>query len=40
MKADVLPIEGIDYVEMYVGNAKQASYFYQNGFGFRTTAFA
>jgi len=27
MKNDALPIEGIDYVELYVGNAKQASYF-------------
>src|SRR5438034_620468 len=40
MKSEVLPIEGIDYVEMYVGNAKQASYFYQNGFGFTPVAFA
>src|SRR5216683_1510238 len=40
MKSEVLPIEGIDYVEMYVGNAKQASYFYQNGFGFTPIAFA
>src|SRR5713226_7290714 len=40
MKSEVLPIEGIDYVEMYVGNAKQASYFYQIGFGFTPIAFA
>src|SRR5438445_10875272 len=40
MKSEVLPIEGIDYVEIYVGNAKQASYFYQNGFGFTPIAFA
>jgi 4-hydroxyphenylpyruvate dioxygenase len=40
MKSEVLPIEGIDYVELYVGNAKQASYFYQNGFGFAPVAFA
>src|SRR3989442_6863299 len=40
MKSEVLPIEGIDYVEIYVGNAKQACYFYQNGFGFTPIAFA
>src|SRR5438270_11044196 len=40
MKSEVLPIEGIDYVEIYVGNDKQASYFYQNGFGFTPIAFA
>jgi 4-hydroxyphenylpyruvate dioxygenase len=40
MKADPLPIEGIDYVELYVGNAKQASYFYKNGFGFTPVAYS
>jgi len=40
MKNDALPIEGIDYVEMYVGNAKQASYFYKNGFGFSPVAYS
>jgi 4-hydroxyphenylpyruvate dioxygenase len=40
MKADPLPIEGIDYVEVYVGNAKQASYFYQKGFGFAPIAYS
>ncbi|HZY94664.1 MAG TPA: 4-hydroxyphenylpyruvate dioxygenase [Candidatus Bathyarchaeia archaeon] len=40
MKADPLPIEGIDYVEMYVGNAKQSSYFYQKGFGFAPVAYS
>ena len=40
LKADALPIEGIDYVELYVGNAKQASYFYQNGFGFTPIAYS
>ena len=40
MRADLLPIEGIDYVEEYVGNAKQASYFYQNGFGFTPVAYS
>jgi 4-hydroxyphenylpyruvate dioxygenase len=40
LKADLVPIEGIDYVEEYVGNAKQASYFYQNGFGFTPIAYS
>ena len=40
MKAEPLPIEGIDYVELYVGNAKQAAYFYQNGFGFAPSAYS
>ncbi|TMI51440.1 4-hydroxyphenylpyruvate dioxygenase, partial [Candidatus Bathyarchaeota archaeon] len=40
MKNDALPIEGIDYVELYVGNAKQASYFYKNGFGFTPVAYS
>ena len=39
MQSPALPIEGIDYVEIYVGNAKQASYFYQNGFGFSPAAY-
>lgn len=38
--AEQLPIEGIDYVELYVGNAKQASYYYKTGFGFTPTAYA
>jgi len=32
---DFLPLLGLDYVEFYVGNAKQASYFYRSAFGFR-----
>lgn len=37
---DFLPILGTDYVEFYVGNAKQAAYFYQTAFGFQTLAYA
>ncbi|CAN5833248.1 4-hydroxyphenylpyruvate dioxygenase [soil metagenome] len=33
--ADFLPINGTDYIEYYVGNAKQAAYFYQSAFGFQ-----
>ncbi len=31
---DTFPINGTDYVEFYVGNAKQASHFYRSAFGF------
>ncbi len=27
---DFLPILGVDYIEFYVGNAKQSAYFYKN----------
>ena len=37
---DILPINGTDYVEFYVGNAKQAAYFYENAFGFDLVAYA
>ncbi|MEM1096382.1 MAG: 4-hydroxyphenylpyruvate dioxygenase [Bacteroidota bacterium] len=36
---DVLPINGTDYIEFYVGNAKQAAHFYQHAFGFRPIAY-
>lgn len=39
-KADSFPIQGIDYIELYVGNAKQAAHFYRTGFGFNITAYA
>src|ERR1044072_262945 len=37
---DFLPLNGTDYVEFYVGNAKQAAHFYKTAFGFQTTAYA
>lgn len=37
---DFLPINGTDYVEFYVGNAKQAAHFYKTAFGFQTIAYA
>ncbi|MFM7775253.1 MAG: VOC family protein, partial [Candidatus Kapaibacterium sp.] len=37
---DFLPINGTDYIEFYVGNAKQASYFYRTAFGFKLVAYA
>ncbi len=37
---DTFPIQGIDYVEFYVGNAKQAAHFYRTAMGFNVTAYA
>jgi len=36
---DFLPINGTDYVELYVGNAKQAAHFYKTAFGFQSYAY-
>jgi 4-hydroxyphenylpyruvate dioxygenase len=37
---DFLPLKGTDHIEFYVGNAKQAAYFYQHAFGFELIAYA
>jgi 4-hydroxyphenylpyruvate dioxygenase len=37
---DFLPINGTDYVEFYVGNARQAAHYYQTAFGFQPLAYA
>ncbi len=37
---DFLPLMGTDYVEFYVGNAKQAAHFYRTAFGFQALAYA
>ena len=37
---DFLPLLGTDYVELYVGNAKQAAYYYKTAFGFQTLAYS
>jgi 4-hydroxyphenylpyruvate dioxygenase len=37
---DFMPLEGWDHLELWVGNAKQAAYFYEHAFGFRRTAYA
>ena len=37
---DFLPLEGTDYVEFYVGNAKQAAHYYMTAFGFQPLAYA
>src|SRR5437868_15520813 len=37
---DFMPLDGWDHVELWVGNAKQAAYFYERAFGFARTAYA
>jgi 4-hydroxyphenylpyruvate dioxygenase len=37
---DFLPLNGTDYVELYVGNAKQAAHFYKTAFGFQSYAYS
>lgn len=39
-ESDFLPINGTDYIELYVSNAKQAAHFYKTAFGFQSYAFA
>jgi 4-hydroxyphenylpyruvate dioxygenase len=36
---DAFPINGTDYVELYVGNAKQASHYYRTAFGYSLVAY-
>jgi len=38
--ADFLPLKGTDYVEIYVGNAKQSAHYYKTAFGFQSLAYA
>lgn len=38
--SDFMPINGTDYVELYVSNAKQAAHFYKTAFGFQSLAYA
>src|SRR5688500_11164167 len=37
---DFLPLEGTDYIEFYVGNAKQAAHYYKTAFGFQSLGYA
>ena len=39
-ESDLLRLNGIDYIELYVGNARQAAHFYRTAFGFTPTAYA
>ena len=40
VQKDFLPLQGTDYVEFYVGNAKQAAHYYMTAFGFQALAYA
>lgn len=40
IQKDFLPLHGTDYVEFYVGNAKQAAHYYISAFGFQPLAYA
>ena len=40
MSEDFMPLEGWDHLELWVGNAKQAAYFYEHAMGFTRTAYA
>jgi 4-hydroxyphenylpyruvate dioxygenase len=40
MAQDFLPLLGTDHIEFWVGNAKQASYYYQQAFGFELVAYS
>ena len=40
MSEDFMPLLGWDYVEFWVGNAKQSAYFYEHGMGFTRTSYA
>ncbi|GGG54615.1 4-hydroxyphenylpyruvate dioxygenase [Croceivirga lutea] len=37
---DFMPINGTDYIELYVGNSKQAAHYYKTAFGFQSYAYA
>jgi 4-hydroxyphenylpyruvate dioxygenase len=40
MAEDFMPLLGWDYIELWVGNAKQAAYFYEHAMGFSRTAYS
>ncbi len=39
IEKDFLPLNGTDYVEFYVGNARQAAHYYRTAFGFSLAAY-
>lgn len=39
-ETDFLPLLGTDHIEFYVGNARQAAYYYRSAFGFELTAYS
>ncbi|HEV2591096.1 MAG TPA: 4-hydroxyphenylpyruvate dioxygenase [Gaiellaceae bacterium] len=40
MSEDFMPLDGWDHIELWVGNAKQAAYYYEHAMGFTRTAYA
>tara|TARA_B100000315_G_scaffold210472_1_gene206774 strand:- start:2367 stop:3455 length:1089 start_codon:yes stop_codon:yes gene_type:complete len=40
MNKDPVPLKGIHHIEMWVGNAKQAAFYYRNAFGFSQTTYS
>jgi 4-hydroxyphenylpyruvate dioxygenase len=40
VEEDFLPLQGTDYIEFYVGNAKQAAHYYKTVFGFQSLAYS
>jgi 4-hydroxyphenylpyruvate dioxygenase len=40
MSTDFMPLEGVDHLELWVGNATQAAYFYEHAMGFTPVAYA
>ena len=40
INADILPLNGTDHIEFYVGNAKQSAHFYESVYGFEIVAYA
>ena len=39
-EGDFLVLNGIDYLELFVGNTRQAAHFYRTAFGFTPVAYA
>lgn len=37
---DFMPLNGTDYLELYVSNARQAAFYYKTAFGFKSLAYA
>tara|TARA_B100001123_G_C15270941_1_gene1010319 strand:- start:773 stop:1861 length:1089 start_codon:yes stop_codon:yes gene_type:complete len=40
MTKDAVPLKAVHHIEFWVGNAKQAAYFYRNAFGFNQIAYS
>ncbi len=38
--ADPMPLMGVDHLEFYVGNARQAAFYYSKALGFKVTAYS